>query len=86
MMSYEQRVQKAERVIQQKYSLNPNQRRWLNRIAKQVIQEIVLDKESLDNSPAFKRHGGFKSINKRFNGRLESLLLDLHEAIWDESA
>jgi type I restriction enzyme, R subunit len=86
LVPYEQRVKKAEKKILKKYNLNPNQIKWLNRIVKQVIHEIILDKESLDHSPAFKRHGGFKSINKRFNGRLETILLDLHEAIWAEIA
>lgn len=84
LISYEERVRRAEKLIQSKYSLNKQQRNWLSRIAKQVVQEIILDKDALDSNPAFRSKGGFRQVNKQFQGQLEQILTDLHEAIWEE--
>jgi type I restriction enzyme R subunit len=60
------------------------QRKWLKRIAEQVAREIVVDREALDHEP-FRAHGGFKRLNKVFEGRLESVLGELNEALWSEA-
>jgi type I restriction enzyme R subunit len=54
------------------------------RIAEQVAREIVVDREALDHEP-FRAHGGFKRLNKVFEGRLESVLGELNEALWSEA-
>lgn len=57
------------------------QKRWLKRIGEQVEKEIVVDRESLDEEP-FKADGGFRVLNKRFDGKLEAVLADLSEEVW----
>ncbi len=47
----------------------------------EIFGLIVVDRESLDDEP-FKADGGFRVINKRFDGKLESVLSDLSEALW----
>lgn len=60
------------------------QRRWLERIAKQLLQEIVVDRPALDQPP-FDAAGGFKRLNQVFDGRLEALLGDIDEELWRET-
>jgi type I restriction enzyme R subunit len=62
-----------------------NQRRWLERIAKQVKKEILVDKDAF-KAGAFSSMGGFSTVNKSFSGRLEELLTTFHEQIWEDSA
>jgi type I restriction enzyme R subunit len=50
-------------------------------MGEQLEKEIVVDRESLDEEP-FKANGGFRILNKRFDGKLESVLADLTEQVW----
>ncbi len=58
------------------------QRQWLERIAKQLKQETVVDREALD-SGVFQRDGGFKRIDRVFDGKLEDVLGELRGEIWE---
>jgi type I restriction enzyme R subunit len=40
-----------------------------------------VDCEALDEEP-FRADGGFRVLNKRFDGRLETLLADIREEVW----
>jgi type I restriction enzyme R subunit len=44
----------------------------------------VVDRAALDREP-FQAHGGFSRLNKVFDGRLEAVLGELNEALWDEA-
>ena len=57
------------------------QRQWLRRIGEQLVQEIVVDREALDQEP-FRAEGGFKRLNKVFDGKLESVLAEINEEMW----
>jgi type I restriction enzyme, R subunit len=61
------------------------QRNWLQRIGKQLQAETVVDREALDRGQ-FKTKGGFNRINKVFEGKLEAVLGDLHDALWPPAA
>jgi type I restriction enzyme, R subunit len=63
----------------------PVQRRWLDRIAKQIKADEVVDRASVDEGQ-FKADGGFARLDKVFEGRLEEVLGDLREAIWEKAA
>jgi type I restriction enzyme, R subunit len=60
------------------------QRQWLTRIAKQLRESIVVDRPALDQPP-FDAAGGFKRLNKVFDGRLEAVLGDINEELWRET-
>ncbi len=83
LMPYEERVDRALKRILGSHQWSGPQRKWLERIAKQMKQEVIVDRDALDHG-AFKRDGGFKHLNKRFDGRLETILGELHAAAWDD--
>ncbi len=56
-------------------------RRWLERIGKQLEQETIVDRDALD-AGQFKEMGGFVRLNKVFNGKLETILQDIANAMW----
>jgi type I restriction enzyme R subunit len=58
--------------------------KWLDRIAKQVKHETVVDRASLDTGP-FKADGGFAPLNKVFDGTLEGLLGELAGEVWKDA-
>jgi len=78
-------VDRAIRDILQRQAWTDPQRRWLERIAKQVKKEGVVDHEALDRGQ-FKTQGGFARINKVFGGHLDRLLKDIQETIWSDVA
>lgn len=61
------------------------QRQWLLRIAEQVQREIVVDREALDQEP-FRDDGGFRRLNRIFDGRLEAVLSEFNEELWKGAA
>jgi type I restriction enzyme R subunit len=58
--------------------------KWLERIAKQVKLETVVDRASLD-AGQFKTDGGFARLNKVFDGKLDALLGELAEEVWKDA-
>ncbi|MBZ0119755.1 MAG: hypothetical protein K8H88_22390 [Sandaracinaceae bacterium] len=58
------------------------QRKWLERIAAQLKVEVVVDKAALD-SGQFAQHGRLNRLNKVFDGKLELILGDLAEDVWE---
>jgi len=87
LIPFEQRVDAAvSRVLSTtSFQWTQNQRRWLERIAKQIKKEGVVDHDSLQ-AGAFASAGGFGTINKSFSGRLPELLETLHSEIWNDAA
>jgi type I restriction enzyme, R subunit len=86
LLSFEERVEAALKRILSSRAWNQPQRRWLELIAKQIKQEEVVDHEALDRGQFKKQGGGFQRLNKVFDGKLDSLLKELHATIWEDSA
>jgi type I restriction enzyme R subunit len=78
---YEDRVRKAMRKIESRGTWTGPQRQWLRRIGEQLVQEFVIDHESLNQEP-FRSEGGYTRLNKVFDSKLKSLLADISEEIW----
>lgn len=85
LVPYQQRVDRALDKILASRPWSAPQRQWLQRIGQQLRVESVVDREALDRGQ-FKSLGGFNRINKVFDGKLEAVLGDLHEALWQAAA
>lgn len=85
LVAYSERVDRAVKTILESRSWSDPQRKWLDRIGQQLRSEVIVDREALDRGQ-FKTLGGFNRINKVFDGKLESVLGDLHEALWKSAA
>ncbi len=84
LVAYEKRVDAAlERVLASRQWTKP-QRQWLERIAKQLKAEKVVDKAALDEGQ-FAAKGGYARLNKVFDGKLEEILTELGDGIWGEA-
>jgi type I restriction enzyme R subunit len=84
LVPYAERVDKALVKIGASRAWTPIQKRWLTRIGKQLKVEEVVDREAFDRGQ-FKDDGGFARIDKDFEGRLDEVLGDLREAIWERA-
>ncbi|GAB2931129.1 hypothetical protein GCM10027181_32410 [Rheinheimera gaetbuli] len=79
-MPFEQRVAQAMQRLYQQHSFNPNQRKWLERLAKQLVHEVVVDREFVNN--CFANDGGAKRLNAVLDDQLDTVLAELSDAIW----
>jgi type I restriction enzyme R subunit len=84
LLPYAERVDRAVQRIRKLHPLTDPQSKWLERIAKQVKLETVVDRASLDVGQ-FKAEGGFARLNRVFDGKLESLLAELAEEVWKDT-
>lgn len=85
LIPYEERVDRALKNILASQAWTGPQRKWLDRIGGQLKKEIIVDKAALDRGE-FKAQGGFHRLNKVFDGKLEDLLGNLHDALWRDHA
>lgn len=81
----EVRVKGAMKRILSRRPWTEVQRKWLKRIAEQLLREVVVDRASIDEEP-FRADGGFQRLNKVFGGQLESVLCDINEELWKKAA
>ncbi len=56
------------------------QRKWLDRLAKQLTHEIVIDQHFVNR--AFAQDGGAKRLDSMLGGDLDKVLNTLSENIW----
>ena len=61
------------------------QRDWLKKIAAQTKTNVVVDRAAIDDPDQLFRvqGGGFKRLDKLFNGQLQHVLDDFNDALWD---
>lgn len=83
LVSYDVRVDRAIAKILASRAWTPPQRKWLERIAKQLKVETIVDKEALDRGE-FRTQGGFTRINKIFDGQLSEILTQINNTLWQE--
>lgn len=85
LIPYVERVKKSMTKTFAAHPWTSPQRKWLERIGKQLEQETVVDREALDRGQ-FAAQGGFNRINKAFDGRLEEVLGEISKALWEHAA
>jgi type I restriction enzyme, R subunit len=85
LVPYAERVDHAVRRVRKTHKLTETQSKWLERIAKQLKLETVVDRSALD-SGQFKAEGGFTRLNKIFEGTLEALLGELVDEVWKDAS
>ncbi|MDX2232390.1 MAG: type I restriction-modification system endonuclease [Leptolyngbyaceae cyanobacterium bins.349] len=85
LMPYNDRVDRALKKILASQNWTPPQRKWLERIGKQLKVEVIVDRESLDGGEFKVQGGGFDRLNKLFNGQLETILSDIRDRLWQDA-
>ena len=83
LVSHERRIKNAVAKIKLNHEFNKMQLDWLDRIEKSLLEETVMDKQIL-NSGAFRTNGGFNAIDKRFGGKLQDIIDELNDYLYDD--
>ncbi len=64
-------------------SWTPIQRKWLDRLAKQLTHETIIDSQFVNR--AFSTDGGSKRLDNLLDGELENILEELSENLWQDT-
>jgi type I restriction enzyme R subunit len=80
------RVQRAVESVIKRAGLTPQQQQWLRRIGTQVAEIGVADPAALDQGQFREAAGGFIRLDRVFGGRLATLLGDINDAAWKDTA
>lgn len=84
LLPFEQRVANAMQRIYALKPWTPIQRKWLDRLAKQLALEVVLDPAFVNR--AFAQDGGAKQLDKVIGGELDRVMTELAVNLWPKSA
>lgn len=85
LISHEDRIKNAVQKVRNLRPWNRVQQKWIDRFEKQLIQETILKKENIDESP-FLDAGGFNRLNKIFENQLEQVIELINENLYKETA
>lgn len=80
MTPFEERVEKAMRKVYKLHPWSRVQTTWLDRIEKQLLKEIVLDRDRI--SEIFDRDGGSKRLDKHLDNQLDLVLDNIKLNLW----
>ncbi|BCV39096.1 type I restriction-modification system endonuclease [Shewanella algae] len=83
LIPFEQRVATAMQSIYALHQWTPVQRKWLEKLAKQLKNEVVLDRQFVNQR--FRDDGGVKGVNKRLDDQLDTVLDELKSHLWEAS-
>ena len=85
LIPFDQRVDSAVRAVGARHKLTDPQRRWLEQIGLEIKSRIIVDRTALDEPP-FSQQGGFRRLDRLFNGELETILQEVAQETWEPAA
>ena len=84
LVSHEARIRRAVDKLKKAHKFSKQELNWVTRMEKYLIEESVLHVAVFDEDGRFKAQGGFAKINKVFGDKLESIVLELNEYLYDD--
>ncbi len=83
LVPFEQRVAHAMQVIYARQVWTPVQRKWLDRLARQLVHEVVVDRDVVQRN--FEQDGGAPRLDKLLGGHLDEVLEALNDHLWEQA-
>lgn len=84
LISHEERIKKAVDRLRKAHTFTMQEQNWIKRMEDYLLNESVLNVQVFDEDSRFKAQGGFAKINKVFGNKLESVVLELNEYLYDD--
>lgn len=84
LISHEARIRRAVDKLKKAHRFTKQELSWLSRMEKYLMEESVLNMTVFDEDSRFQSAGGFAKIDKVFQNRLESVVLELNEYLYDD--
>lgn len=84
LISHEARIHRAVDKLKRAHKFTGQELSWIGRMEKYLMEESVLNVTVFDEDSRFRAYGGFAKINKVFANKLESVILELNEYLYDD--
>ena len=84
LISHEARIRRAVGKLKKAHKFSRQELNWVTRIEKYLLEESVLNVNVFDEDGRFRTQGGFHKINKVFGDKLESVILELNEYLYED--
>ena len=84
LISHEARIRRAVDKLKKAHKFTAIEQKWIGRMEKYLMEESVLNVGVFDEDTRFKSEGGFKKIDRIFQNKLESIVLELNEYLYDD--
>ena len=84
LISHEARIRRAVDKLKKAHNFSKQEMSWIGRMEKYLMEESVLNVQVFDEDSRFKSFGGFAKINKVFQNKLENIVLELNEYLYDD--
>jgi type I restriction enzyme R subunit len=62
------------------------QRDWLKKLASQTKANLIVDRAVMEKDLVFTEGGGFKRLDKLFDGQLQQVLENFNDTVWKPAA
>ncbi|TWX73804.1 type I restriction-modification system endonuclease [Colwellia sp. C1TZA3] len=85
LLPFNQRVDNALKKISQQTDWNPEQINWLERLASSLKEQVAIDEDTFKTGN-YKRRGGVKKLESVFDGKLNQVLEQFNEYMWEQPA
>jgi len=82
LISHAARIEQAVNKLKKKHTFKKMELDWLERIEKQLLHDSILNKETFEIG-AFQSKGGYKVMNKVFGNKLEEIIAELNEYLYE---
>lgn len=84
LISHEARIRRAVDKLKKAHKFTAIEQKWIGRMEKYLMEESVLNVDVFDEDTRFRSEGGFKKIDRIFQNKLESIVLELNEYLYDD--
>lgn len=84
LISHEARIHRAVEKLKKAHQFSKQEMSWIGRMEKYLLEESVLNVQVFDEDSRFRSNGGFTKINKIFQNKLENVVLELNEYLYDD--
>lgn len=84
LISHEARIRRAVDKLKKAHKFTAIEQKWISRMEKYLMEESVLNVGVFDEDTRFRSEGGFKKIDRIFQNKLENIVLELNEYLYDD--
>ena len=84
LISHEARIKRAIDKLKKAHNFSKQELNWIARMEKYLMEESVLNVTVFDEDGRFRSQGGFNKINKVFGDKLENIVFELNEYLYDD--
>lgn len=83
LLGKEERIKRAIHKLKKAHKFNMEQKRWVDRFEKALLEEPILNVSSFDEIPAYKEQGGSARLDKIFDFKLAEIMDELNSYLYE---